>query len=310
MCPDASRLPPQERPYRLVGQTGAASIYEQGVTGARPVFEPAIQMVNQSFSNRDAHDGNLPFTITLALDGDHQAIHVNVRQVRCHDLAYSHPGGEQSSTKAVSRIPRMVVAGLTLGDPRVERSSDLIVVRANVRGRLMPIFTSHRNPVSGLADKMPCRSRQADMDFNVASLRRTVRGLASPMHPSQRWTRSRLMTSMGTVPPSRDAKARKHARSYRYALRVCGLSLRWSAQCAMNHSIAEFSVYISVVGVIVCCTWRRYLRDSALWVLNSKQPRCQRKHFGEPIHPRQGFVRATSKCVAERINWQDDGHHR
>src|SRR5580692_9547364 len=96
------------------------------------------------------------------------------------------PVENKTSRSADSWVTRIFVIGFVLACLRGERSNDLTVDRAMVRGRLFPTFTSLRNPLNGLLTKFPQRSQLANMDLSVANLRRTVRGFASSMLPSQR----------------------------------------------------------------------------------------------------------------------------
>jgi site-specific DNA recombinase len=97
--------------------------------------------------------------------------------------------GENTLVKDPERFPLirrmwdLMLTGLYT-PPRAERSKVLTVARPTVRGTLLPILTSLRNPANGFSAIHPCRSRLMNNDFNVANLRRTVRGFAVFMLPS------------------------------------------------------------------------------------------------------------------------------
>jgi hypothetical protein len=86
------------------------------------------------------------------------------------------PVENKISTSAVSRFARKPEISLDVGSFLAERSKDLTVDRATMRGKLIPTFTSLRSPAKGFGKRPPCLSRAANIDFKVANLRRTVRG--------------------------------------------------------------------------------------------------------------------------------------
>ena len=149
------------------------------------------------------------------------------------------PVAKSNSTSAVSLVTRRIALGVVLDCMRVERSSDFTVAREIVRGRLKPTLTWLRSPANGLSAAFPSRSRLLNMDLIVANRLRTVRGFAVVMLPSQRRTRSRPIALIGTSVSPFDTKVLKCLRSCSYALRVRGLSFRWSRQCVRNHSEAD-----------------------------------------------------------------------
>src|SRR5580698_1755848 len=133
----------------------------------------------------------------------------------------------------------MVALGVVVSCTRVERRRALTVPRAIVLGKLLPTLISLRRPANGFIKLPPCRSRLANIDFKVANRRRTVRGFAPFMPANQFWTKPRSIDDTETSSEDGDMKVRKCSRSCLYALSVCVLSFRWSAQCARNQLIAE-----------------------------------------------------------------------
>jgi hypothetical protein len=120
-----------------------------------------------------------------------------------------------SSTSAVSLIVRTLAAMLDPFWTRTAFSKDLTVDRPTVRGKLSPTFTSLRIPASGFSGSIEFRSRFANIDFTVASLRRIVRGWAAVMLQSQRWTNFRSIALIVPLFPDAVAKAPRCARSNR-----------------------------------------------------------------------------------------------
>ncbi len=155
------------------------------------------------------------------------------------------PDANINSTSAVSCFLREMVEFRAALCRRTERSRDFTVDRPTVRGKDIPTLISLLIPARGLTSEFTCRSYAANIDFTVANLRRTVRGRTASMLPSHRLTRSRLTEDIGVSLEIPFAKVRIWSRSCRYALRVCGLSFRWSLQWDKNHSIKELSVCTS-----------------------------------------------------------------
>src|ERR1022692_2537753 len=89
---------------------------------------------------------------------------------------------------------------------RGDFSNDFTVPLPIVRGRLIPTFTSQRNPARGLLVALPCRSRLESIDFNDANRRRIVRGFTIFMIPSHCCTRLRSTDMTETSASILDAK--------------------------------------------------------------------------------------------------------
>ena len=103
------------------------------------------------------------------------------------------PVAKSNSTMAMSRVFRRIAFGFIAICCRVELSRDLTAERAIVRGRLNPTLTSFRNPAIGFDVILSYRSKLANIDFTTANRRRTVRGFALVILPSQRRTMSRFI---------------------------------------------------------------------------------------------------------------------
>jgi hypothetical protein len=110
------------------------------------------------------------------------------------------PVENNNSIKDVSRILRELHLAVSASNFRGERSRDLTVARAMVRGKAIPTFTSLRNPASGLFSSCSCRSRLENIDFTVARRRRMVLAFTPAILPNHRWMTVRVISVMDASP--------------------------------------------------------------------------------------------------------------